>query len=141
MKTIMLILMTVAGLALPVSAISPKRIESAKKRAEEDNKLIVFVVKQEYYNPNCPKCITSVDANNGKISRMTPNKGVIIIKLEQSEAKQGDVPDVVLKGSTPRLVITDAACTKVIDSLGANSDKARVKEMEAKIAAALAGKA
>lgn len=141
-KTAMLILMTAAGLALPVSAISPKRIESVQRRAAEGNKLIAFVVLQDYYNPSCPKCITSVNANNGQINRITPNKGVIVIKLDKNELKEGDVPDCVLKtGGLPRIVITDAACTKVIDTVNNKADKPRVKEMEEKIAAALAGKA
>ena len=46
----------------------------------------------------------------------------------------------MIKVVTPRLVITDAACTKVIGSLNEKADKARVKEMEAKIAAALGTK-
>lgn len=140
-KTAIVILMTAAVLALPASAISPKRIESVQRRAAEGNKLIAFVVLRDYYKPNCPKCVSSVNAQNGKLNRMIPNKGVIVIKLDKNEVKEGDVPDVVLKGMTPRIVITDAACTKVIDSINDKADKARVEEMEAKIAAALGGKA
>ena len=137
----MMILMTAAGLMLPVSAINPKRIESAQKRAASGNKLIAFVVWQDYWNPNCPKCIKSVDANNGRIKRITPSKGVIVIKLEKDDLKQGDVPDCVLKGATPRVVITDATCSKVIDTVDAKADKKRVEEMEQKIAAALGNSA
>lgn len=134
-------LIAAAALALPAHAFNAKRLESVQKRAAADNKLIAFVVLQDYYDPNCPKCITSVDANNSQIKRIAPNKGVIVIKLEKDDLKDEGVPSIVLKGPTPRLVITDAACTKVIDSLGAKSDKARVKEMEAKVAAALGAKA
>jgi hypothetical protein len=140
-KTALLILMSVATLALPVSAISPKRIEGVKKRAAEADKLIAFAVMADYYLPNCPKCVKSVDAKNGKLNRMIPHKGVIVIKLDKKEVKEGDVPAIVLKGPVPRIVITDAACTKVIDSITDTADKERVKEMEAKIAAALSAKA
>jgi hypothetical protein len=39
-----------------------------------------------------------------------------------------------------RLVITDAACAKVIYPINEKADKKRVEEMEAEIAAALGGK-
>jgi len=53
-----------------------------------------------------------------------PHKGVIVIKLEKPDLKPGDVPDVVLKaGGLPRIVVTDAACEKVIDVVDAKADK------------------
>ena len=126
-------------LCVPAWAISPKRIESAKVRAAADHKLIAFVVLQDFYNPNCPKCIAEVTANNNKINHLTPHKGVIVIKLEKADLKPEDVPDVVLKAAgLPRIVITDAACEKVIDVVDAKADKKRVTEMEGKITDALA---
>ena len=139
-KTACMLFLAAAALMLPASAISPKRIESVQRRAAEGNKLIAFVVMKHYYKPDCPKCVNAVDAQNGRISRMIPNKGVVVIKIDQHAVKEGDVPAVVLKGMTPRLVITDATCTKVIDSINDKADKARVNEMESKIAAALGTK-
>lgn len=128
----------VAVLVLPASAISPKRIESAQKRAASDGKLIAFVVEQEFWDPGCPKCVSTVSANNKQISRLAPRKNVIVIKLEKDDLEEGVVPDVVLNArGEPRLVITDAACTKAIDVLDAKADDKRVAEMEEKVAAAL----
>ena len=137
MKTSFLLLLTAAALSIPASAISSKRVESAQKRAASDNKVIAFVVEQDYYLPNCPKCVATVNANNKQIKRITPNKGVIVLKLEKDDLEKGVVPDCVLKGALPRIVITNADSTKVIDTVGVTSDKKRVEEMEAKIAAAL----
>jgi len=138
--SLLMICTLVPALIVPALAISPKRIESAKARAAVDNKLIAFVVSQDFYNPNCPKCIAEVTANNNRINRLTPHKGVIVIKLEKPDLKPEDVPDVVLKaGGLPRIVITDAECTKVVDVIDVKADKKRVQEMEAKITAALGG--
>ena len=139
MKKQCLIWGIVTALLVPAMAISPKRVQSAQARATADHKLIAFVVAQDFYNPNCPKCIAEVCANNNKITRLTPHKGVIVIKLEKPDLKPGDVPEVVLKAAgLPRIVITDAACEKVIDVVDAKADKKRVTEMEGKITDALA---
>ena len=138
MKTLILIGSMVAGLLVPAMGISPKRIESAKERAAADHKLIAFVVLQDFYNPHCPKCVAEVTANNNKINHLTPHKGVIVIKLEKTDLKPDDVPDVVLKAAgLPRIVITNAEGSQVIDVINAKADKKRAQEMEEKIAAAL----
>jgi hypothetical protein len=139
-KISLLFLLSAAALVLPASAISSKRVESAQKRAAADGKLLAFVVEQDYYNPNCPKCITSVNANNKQIARITPRKNVIVIKLEKDDLKEGDVPDCVIKaGGLPRIVITDAGGTKAIDVMDVKADKKRVEEMEEKISSELNG--
>ena len=139
MRTLLVTIATVAALLAPAHAIGKGRIESAKKRAAAENKLVAFVVEQDYWDPACPKCVAAVDGNNGTIKRIAPNKNVVVIRLEESDLKKGNVPDCVVKASgMPRVVITDAGCTKAIDTLGTNADKARLKQMEEKIAAALA---
>lgn len=138
MKRPLVIFLFLAALAAPVSAISPKRLEGIQKRAAAGNKLIAFVVEQDYYNPGCPKCITEVNGNNKLINRAAPNKGVIVVKLEKDDLKQGEIPDGVLNApGLPRIVITNADGSEVIDVIDAKADKARIAEMEQKIAAAL----
>jgi hypothetical protein len=129
------LLATLSGSAL---AISPKRIESAKKRATQQNKLIAFVVERDYWDPDCPKCIAAVDNSNGAIDKAVP-RGVVVIRLAESELEKGVIPEcVIAAGGMPRLVVTDAACSKVIDVVDDKVDRARIKQMEEKIAAAKA---
>jgi hypothetical protein len=127
------LLTTLAGSAL---AIGPKRIESAKKRAAEQGKLIAFVVERDYWDPNCPKCIAAVDNSNGAIDKAVPS-GVVVIRIAESELKKGVIPDCVMTaGGMPRLVVTDAACSKVVDAVDEKADRARIKQLKEKVAAA-----
>jgi hypothetical protein len=138
MKNPLIVAALLAVLPASAMAINPKRIESAKKRAAEQNKLIAFVVERDYWDPACPKCVASVDNSNGAIDKAVP-RGVVVIRLAEKELEKGVVPDcVITTGGMPRLVVTDATCSKVIDAVDDNVDRARIKQMEAKIAAAKA---
>lgn len=139
MKRILTLLAASVALIASAQAIGAGRIESAKKRAADENKLVVFVVEQDYYDPACPKCISDVDTKNGSLRKAVPNaKQAVVIRLAEEDLKEGKVPDCVLKaGGMPRVVVTDAACTKVIDNVGANPDKARIEQMQEKITKAL----
>ncbi len=138
MKTILIAITSVAALVAPAHAIGQGRIESAKKRAAAENKLVAFVVEQGYWDPDCPKCVAAVNANNKAIKRVAPGKNVVLVRLEEAGLKDGNVPECVVKaGGAPRVVITDAGCTKAIDTVDVKADKERLKQMEEKITAAL----
>ena len=136
MKNPLIVAALLAALPASALAINPKRIESAKKRATQQNKLIAFVVERDYWDPACPKCVASVDNSNGAIDKAVPS-GVVVIRIAESELEKGVIPDcVIAAGGMPRLVVTDAACSKVIDAVDDKVDRARIKQMEEKIAAA-----
>lgn len=125
------------GLMAPAAATSKSRLDSVKERAAASNKLIAFVVMQEY-NGSCPSAVERVGGRNSNIKRAIPSKGVIVIKLDVDDLKDDDTPECVRKNkSAPSITITNAACTEVIDSVGAGVDKARIAAMEAKIEAAI----
>jgi hypothetical protein len=137
-KYSLLIAAFLAALAGSALAISPKRIESAKKRAAEQGKLIAFVVERDYWDPNCPKCIAAVDNSNGAIDKAVPS-GVVVIRIAESELEKGVIPDCVMAaGGVPRIVVTDATCAKVIDAVDEKADRARIKQLNEKVAAATA---
>jgi hypothetical protein len=126
------------GLMAPASAIGKARVESTKERAAASQKLIAFVIMQDCKNPSCPIAVNRVGDRNGSIKRAIPNKGVIVLKLDPEDLQDADIPECVRKTkSVPCIIITNAACTEVIDSLGAGTDKARIAEMESKIDAAI----
>ena len=126
------------GLMAPAYSISKARLDSAMERAAASKKLIAFVIMQECANPSCPIAVNRVDDRNGSIKQAIPQKGVIVIKLDASDLEKSSAPECVRKNkSVPCVIITDAKCTGVIDSLGAGADKARIAEMESKIAAAV----
>ena len=125
------------GLMSPAAAISKGRVENAKERAAASQKLIAFVIMQECTNTSCPIAVNRVGERNGSIKRAVPNNGVIVVKLDAEDLKKDSTPECVRKTkSVPCVIITNAACTEVIDSVGAGVDKARIAEMELKIAAA-----
>lgn len=125
------------GLMIPGFAISKVQLDRVKARAAADNKLIAFVVMQECTNPGCPIAVNRVSDRNGSVKQAVPNKGVIVVKLDVEDLEKDSVPECVRKNkSAPAITITDATCAKVIDSIGPGADKARITEMESKIAAA-----
>ena len=126
------------GLMAPASAISKARLESTKERATASQKLIAFVIMQECNNPSCPIAVNRVGDRNASIKRAIPNKGVIVLKLDPEDLKNVSTPECVRKTkSVPCVIITNAACTEVIDSIGAGTDKTRIAEMESKIDSAI----
>jgi hypothetical protein len=143
MKTIALPLILIAALLAPASAgISESRIESTKKSAAKSGKLIAFLFEQDYYLPNCPKCVQDVNANNTAMKKAVPRKYASLITIDAGETRGLDkLPSVVQSSgkATPRIVITDASCEKVIATLEGKPDRAKTDAFEKQVAEA-AGK-
>ncbi len=126
------------GLVSPAVAVGDARLEKVKARAASDKKLIAFVVMQECKNGNCPIAVNRVGERNTSVKKAVPNKGVIVVKLDLEDLDKESTPACVRKNkNTPSITVTNADCTEVIDSVGAGVDKARAKEMETKIEAAI----
>src|SRR5688572_25003237 len=121
MKSILITIASIAALLAPAHAIGQGRIESAKKRAAAENK-VVFVVEHDYWDANCPKCVDAVNGNNKTIKRVTPNKIVVVVRVEESDLKSGKVTECVAKAGRLSPVTTlYLARTMVRDTVGLNA--------------------
>ena len=89
MKTYALLLGLVSMVLLaPISAgFGEKQLEMTKKTAAVKGKVIVFIFEQAYYDPNCPKCIAEVNANNSAMRRELPRKSACVIKIDGVETE------------------------------------------------------
>ncbi len=54
------------------AGFSERKLEAAKKSAAKSGKKIAFVFYQDFYNPNCPKCIQEVSAANNAVTKSIP---------------------------------------------------------------------
>ena len=131
------LLVTLSSVA---AGISESRIESVKQSAEKKGRLIAFFFEQDYYLPNCPKCVQDVNANNNAMKGALPRKYVSVITVDAGETRGLDkLPSCVEASSKakPRIVVTDAACTKVIATLQGRPDREKAAAFEKEVAAAL----
>lgn len=120
---------------------SESRLTSAKANAAKSGKFIAFVFYQEYYNPNCPKCVVDVNARNSATKRALPSSDVVTIEVDKKDKEISKLPSVVgSSGGTPRIVVTDAECTKVIATYEGTTDRAKGKEFEKTVRAARTAK-
>jgi len=142
MKTLTLLWFFLVVCVSPVFAtLGEKHIEAEKKSAADKGKAIVFYFRQAYYNPNCPKCIADVNANNAATKKALPRKYANIITIEAGGTRSLDkLPECVkaIKANAPILVATDAACTKVIGTLRGRPDRAQADAFEKSVAAEVA---
>jgi len=129
MKAILYVAMVaVLGMGSAFSAINEKKVENAKQSAAKSGKLIAFVFYQGYWDPNCPKCVATVNANNASAKKVIPRQDALVIEVVGSP-KEVDkaLPTVVSKdGPTPRVVVTDADCGKIVAEVKAGATKADV---------------
>jgi hypothetical protein len=143
MRIFTLLLAVCAASLAPVSAgISESRLESVKKSAAKSGRLIAFFFEQDYYLPNCPKCVQEVNANNNAMKKALPRKYASVVTIDAGETRGLDkLPGVVRDSgkTTPRIVVTDAACEKVVATLEGNHDRAKADAFEKQVAEA-AGK-
>ena len=141
MKTVLLLWVTVLATLVPVCAgISESRIESVKKSAASKGRLIAFFFEQDYYLPNCPKCVQTVNANNNAMKSALPRQYVSVITIDAGETRGLDkLPECVRNSgkATPRIVVTDAACEKVLATLQGSPDREKAAAFEKEVAAAL----
>lgn len=141
MKTTCLLLIALTASLAPASAaFSEKRLETEKKSAVEKGRLIAFFFEQAYYDPNCPKCIQDVNANNSAMKKALPRKYVNVVTIDAGETRGLDkLPQCVQdagKGG-PRIIVTDAACEKVVASISGRPDRKKADEFEKQVAAEL----
>jgi hypothetical protein len=116
---------------------SERRLEAAQKKAADSNKKIAFVFYQDYYLPNCPKCIQSVNANNNAIKKAIPRSSVVVVEIEKDDKNLDKLPTAVsVQGKLPRIVVTDAASEKVIAKLEGAPDREKAKAFEEEVKAA-----
>lgn len=129
------------GCSLAHASFSQRKLESAIASATKSGKLIAFVFYQDYALPNCPKCVTSTDANNKAIKNAIPRADVVLIEIDPGERNLDKLPTSVgAKGGTPRLVITDAKAEKVIASANGAPDREKEREIKSLVEKARSGK-
>jgi hypothetical protein len=120
------------------AGFSERKLEAAQKKAVSSNKKIAFVFYQDYYLPNCPKCIQTVNANNNAIKRAIPSSSTVVkVEIEKGDKDIDKLPSVVsTQGKLPRIVVTDASCEKVIAKLEGAPDRDKAKAFEEEVKSA-----
>ena len=108
------------------------------KKAATSEKKIAFVFYQDYYLPNCPTCIQTVNANNTAIKRAIPrSSSVVTVEIEKGDKDMDKLPSSVsAQGPLPRIVVTDAACEKVVAKLDGAPDRDKAKAFEKEVESA-----
>lgn len=116
------------------AGFSERKLESAIASATKSGKPIAFVFYQDYALPNCPKCIASTNANNKAIKKAVPRPDAVVIEIERGDKNLDKLPSSVsANGATPRIVITDSACEKVITQLDGAPDSKKAREFKASV--------
>ena len=143
MKKLSLLLIAVLATLVPASAaFSEKRLEATKKSAAEKGKLIAFFVEQEYKTGRTePKDVVDVDSNNNAMKKAVPRKYVELVMIDAGESRGVDkIPQCVQDAmkNKPQLIVTDAACTKVLATLDGRPDRKKAEAFEKKVAEAAA---
>ena len=119
------------------AGFTERKLESAMKRASASDKKIAFVFYQDYYLPNCPTCVRTVNANNSAIKKAVPRSEVVIIEIEKGDKDMDKLPSAVsAQGSLPRIVVTDAACEKLVAKLDGAPDREKAKAFEEEVKSA-----
>jgi hypothetical protein len=126
------ILLTCASTAF--AGFSERKLESARKSAAKSGKKIAFVFYQDYYLPNCPTCIQKVDAANNAVKKAVPRSEVVMVEIDKGDKDMDKLPSVVSsEGSLPRIIVTDAACEKVVAQLNGAPDREKAKAFEKEV--------
>ena len=128
-------MIAVLGMGSASSAINEKKVENAKQSAAKSGKLVAFVFYQGYWDPNCPKCVATVNANNASAKKVIPRQDAVVIEVVGKEKDvEKALPAVVSKdGATPRVVVTDADCGNIVAEIKAGASKADVEAFESKV--------
>lgn len=137
-KAIAITTVALACVSTAFAGFSERKLESAQKKAVSSNKKIAFVFYQDYYLPNCPKCVQSVNANNNAIKRAIPSSSTVVkVEIEKGDKDMDKLPSVVsAQGKLPRIVVTDASCEKVIATLDGAPDRDKAKAFEDEVKSA-----
>lgn len=122
------------GVTSAMAGFSERKLESAKTSAARSGKKIAFVFYQDYYLPNCPKCVATVNANNAAIKKAVPRSEVVMVEIEKGDKDMDKLPACVAKdGPLPRIVVTDMETGKVVAELKGAPDREAAKAFEAQI--------
>lgn len=113
---------------------SERKLETSMASASKSGKLIAFVFYQEYALPNCPKCISTTNANNKALKSAIPRADVVVIEVEADDKDVDKLPSVVGGGRAPRIVVTDSQCAKVVAELNGAPDRDKAKAFEDAVA-------
>lgn len=144
MKTASVLLVAVLAALVPAFAgFSEKRLESEKKAAITKGRLLAFHFEQAYYDPNCPKCVQDVNANNAAMKKTVPKKYAEVITIEADETRNLDqlpqcVRDKRVKQGA-QIIVTDVECENVLASITGRPTRDQAKAFEQEVAKA-AGK-
>jgi hypothetical protein len=135
MKSLIAIaVVTLVGVSSVFATFSERKLESAKKSASQSGKGIAFVFWQEYWAPNCPKCVAQVNTNNSALKKAIPRSSVVVVEIEPGEKGTEALPSTVsAKGQNPRIVVVDAGCEKVLAQLTGAPDRKKADEFEASV--------
>jgi len=125
-------MVAVLGMGSAFSAINEKKVENAKQSAAKSGKLIAFVFYQAYWDPNCPKCVATVNANNASAKKIIPRQDSVVIEVigKEKDVKAVLPPVVSIDGPTPRVVVTDADCGKIVAEMKPGMGKADLDAFE-----------
>lgn len=132
-QTIAIATLLLVCVSTAFAGFSERKLESAQKKAATSGKKIAFVFYQDYYLPNCPKCIQTVNANNNAIKKAIPRSAVVVVEVEKGDRDLDKLPSVVGSGGLPRIVVTDAACEKVVAQLNGAPDRDKAKAFEEEV--------
>ena len=123
------LLLTCASTAF--AGFSERKLESAKKSAAKSGKKIAFVFYQDYDLPNCPTCVQKVNAANNAVKKAVPRSEVVMVEIDKGDKDMDKLPSVVSsEGGLPRIIVTDAACEKVVAQLSGAPDREKAKAFE-----------
>ncbi|QTN32578.1 hypothetical protein HZ994_09620 [Akkermansiaceae bacterium] len=123
-------------LATPLASarFSERKLESSMASASKSGKLVAFVFYQGYALPNCPKCISSTNANNKAIKSAIPRSDVVVIEVEPGDKDLDKLPAAVGGAKRgPAIVVTDAMCEKVVAKIDGAPDREKAKEFKAAV--------
>ncbi|MFM2197045.1 MAG: hypothetical protein RLZZ505_477 [Verrucomicrobiota bacterium] len=119
------------------AGFTERKLEYAMKKASTSGKKVAFVFYQDYYLPNCPTCVRTVDANNSAIKKAIPRSEVVVIEIEKGDKDMDKLPSAVTaNGPLPRIVVTDAACEKVLAKLDGAPDRDKSKVFKGEVESA-----
>jgi hypothetical protein len=141
-STIRVILLSIVCSAVAFAGFSERKLENAKRSAEKTEKVIAFVFYEDFSTYLEPQQINEASARNSAAKKAIPRADAVLVEINKGDKDVDKLPDCVQSnGKFPLVVITDAACKNVIVSYDGAPDRAKTKEIEEKVTAALAKEA
>lgn len=136
-KTIAISTLLFACVSTAFAGFSERKLQSALEKASESDKKIAFIFLQDYYLPNCPKCVKQVDAANGAIMKAVPSSSSVVkLEIMKGDKDMDKLPASVAKGSVPRIVVTDATGEKVVAQIAGSPDRDKAKAFKEEVESA-----